>query len=143
MLKLDTDRSVMATRSKHQGRNIRYMPLARAVALFFLLFTVADILLPQYFCREEWQALPAVSTAPVRNNVAGQENTTPPDAPRPDAPVRYEEDCFCCCAHVLLPATLAVTSFLNASRPFLAITLPEASLPTAPHQTIYHPPRLA
>ena len=129
----------MATRSKHQGRNIRRVPLARAIATFFLLFTAGDILLPQYFCPNEWRPLPIAAQQALPGWPVNPD--TLPDAPVPEDSSRHEEDCFCCCAHVLPPALLSLAGRRYASLPSQEIIVPTTALPFAPHQAIYHPPR--
>lgn len=113
----------------------------RVIALFFLLFTAADILLPQYFCAEEWQSLPVAVSQVATIPPVGP--GVPPDAPLPPESAPHEEDCFCCCAHVLPPTTLTLVNLHNAPLPSPIITLPETTLPTAPLQAIYRPPRSA
>jgi hypothetical protein len=118
------------------------MSWARALALFFLLFTAADILLPQYFCPDEWRPLPLA----VQQALAGQPadlSTLPPDAPTPEDSRPHEEDCFCCCAHVLPPALLSAAASPNFLSPAPKIITRKATFPTAPHQPVYHPPRFA
>jgi hypothetical protein len=108
--------------------------LVRALALFFVLFTGADIALPQYFCGgEEVGGLPlgSVATSTSEDSLPGQ---VPDEAP-------HEEDCFCCCAHVLpgLAFIRAATAELRSLEP----PQKHESLPTPPLQLPYHPPRFA
>ena len=120
--------------------------LVRAVALFFVLFTGADIALPQYFCGgEEVGGLPLASvvTSPAeagaeRSAVPEPEDSLPGQVPE-EAP--HEEDCFCCCAHVLpgLAFTRAANAELRSPEP----PQKHQSLPTPPLQLPYHPPRFA
>ncbi len=128
---------------KKYGRSVR------AVAVFFLLFTGADIALPQYFCgEEEIGGLPLTFVTQVPANVeADSENSTAiresqgarPDRPAPEAP--HEEDCFCCCAHVL-PGLYAPT-VAGAELKSPAIAPATDALPSPPLRDAYHPPRFA
>lgn len=127
----------------------RHGRLVRAVALFFVLFTGADIALPQYFCGgEEVGGLPLGSVATSASEAAdpGAERSAVP-SPEDSLPGRvpdeapHEEDCFCCCAHVLpaLAFTRAATAELRSPEP----PQKQQSLPSSPLQLPYHPPRFA
>ncbi len=82
---------------KKHGRAVR------SLAVFFLLFTVADIAMPQYFCDEEVCGLPlklivserVVSDTTAQNLVTSVSSTeeSRPEKPAPEAP--HEEDRFC------------------------------------------------
>ena len=129
----------------------RHGRLVRAVAVFFVLFTVGDIAFPQYFCGEEAGGLPDVV---VRNvpmpttdstrirtelaTLADQQDSRQEQAPD-SAP--HEEDCFCCCAHVL-PST--VVANIGASELRSQSAPPNlVSLQSPPLRGPYHPPRSA
>lgn len=126
----------------------RHARLVRALAVFFLLFTGADIVMPEYFCGQEEQlggiALKAVSPgdarrAPDRDLVASADEDSRSSEPAPEAP--HEEDCFCCCAHVVPAQTLSLVAAPVAVLPPdapVAVTVPSPPLPTA-----YRPPRSA
>ncbi len=127
----------------------RHGRIIRAVALFFVLFTGADIALPQYFCGgEEVGGLPLGSVATFASETAdpGAERSAVP-APADSLPGQvpdeapHEEDCFCCCAHVLpaLAFTRAATAELRSPEP----PQKQQSLPTPSLQLPYHPPRFA
>ena len=127
----------------------RHGRLIRAVSVFFLLFTAADIALPQYFCGgEEVGGLPLshVAAAPAEAADPGTERSSVP-APADSLPGQvpdeapHEEDCFCCCAHVLpaLAFTRAATAELRSPEP----PQKQQSLPSPPLQLLYHPPRSA
>ena len=127
----------------------RHGRLIRAVSVFFLLFTVADIAMPQYFCGgEEVGGLPlgSVATSPSeaadpgteRSAVPEPEDSLPGQVPE-EAP--HEEDCFCCCAHVL--PGLAFTRAANAELRSPGPPQERESLPSPPLRLPYHPPRFA
>ena len=132
------------------GFRKRHGRVLRAVALFFLLYTGADIALPQYFCAGEAAGLPDVavaSTATVADAstvatgsaaVSGAKDSRPG---RPETEVPHEEDCFCCCAHVLTgPAFKVVETTELKSFP---ASLGEHSVLSPPLPLQYHPPRFA
>jgi hypothetical protein len=127
----------------------RHGRLIRAVSIFFLLFTVADIALPQYFCGgEEVGGLPlgSVATSPSEAADPGTEHSAVP-APEDSLPgqvpneVPHEEDCFCCCAHVLpsMAFNASAAGELKTAQP----PLEQESLPSPPLSLQYHPPRFA
>ena len=127
----------------------RHGRLVRALAVFFLLFTGADLTLPQYFCGgEEVGGLPIHrSTVTFASDQSTDTNavassavlSSSSDRPAPEAP--HEEDCFCCCAHVL-PSTV-VADIGAAELKSQAARLGHISLQSPPLRGRYHPPRSA
>lgn len=129
------------------GFRNRHGRLIRAVAVFFLLYTGADLTMPQYFCGEEVGgkslAFFLAERSAQRDGVPTRLTSTP-EAPRPEAPndqTPHDEDCFCCCMHVL--PTLAVTHVGGSE-----IVSPSApreleSSPAPPLGGTFHPPRSA
>lgn len=129
--------------TKRSGR------LARVLVLFFLVYTGADILMPQYFCAgEEVGNLPSQSRVvtpaagaddqPVLAAFASSEDSHREQQPDQEP---HGEDCFCCCAHVL-PGI----SFSNVGGPELkstGATFITGHLPSPPLRGTYHPPRFA
>lgn len=122
----------------------RHARLVRAVAVFFVLFTLCDIALPQYFCGggEEVGGLPLHLSATAE--AGDRSDGFAPEAPSPEqgseqAP--HEEDCFCCCAHVL--AGLAITPVASAELRSQQPPLELSSLPSPTLPLQYHPPRIA
>jgi hypothetical protein len=123
--------------------------LVRAVAVFFLLFTCADLSMPEYFCDEEAGALPVNLTVRQKAgdvatglDLAAAASTTEDALPgAPDSEAPHEEDCFCCCAHVLPAVLVANVGASDAKTPALVLTAD--SLPSPPLQSTYHPPRFA
>lgn len=133
--------SIGSIRRKH-GR------LVRAVAVLFLLYTGADIAMPQYFCGEEVGGLPLASF--LSDRTARLDNTpthltSAPEAPRPndsDGRVPHEdEDCFCCCAHVL--PSLRITPELTSEVKVLTFPAVVESPSSPPLSGTYRPPRFA
>jgi hypothetical protein len=126
----------------------RHGRLVRAVALFFVLFTAGDIALPQYFCGgEEIGGLPLTSV--IASTEVGDSGTDRAAVPAPEAPLPgqdsdqapHEEDCFCCCAHVLpgMAFNTSAAGELRTPQP----PLEQQSLPSPPLSLQYHPPRFA
>ena len=129
------------TISSIRKRRARFV---RAVAVFFVLFTLCDIALPQYFCGggEEVGGLPlhlsATADAGDRSDSLTLEATNPE---QDSEQALHEEDCFCCCAHVL--AGLAITPVASAELKSQQFPLEPGSLPSPPLPLQYHPPRIA
>ena len=120
----------------------RYGRIVRAVALFFVLFTVADITLPQYFCgSEEIGGRTLAATVTPETAGLGADPGTQAPSPGRDSEAPHEEDCFCCCAHVLpgLAVTPVVAAELRSPQPPLGLD----SLPSPPLPLQYHPARFA
>ena len=119
----------------------------RVIAMLFLVYTALDLTMPQ-LCREE-MGIPTIAEttpmvedhsveAPLLSNAAfdceGYEEN-PPSQPHSD------EDCFCCCAHVLPGSAAALVAVPELATSF---ALQEAiGVPSPPLQSPYHPPRFA
>ena len=134
--------------NKEQGRQRRHDYFVRGIALYFILFTFGDIALPQIFCREEPGCLLTERSASVRTSdgtkneavaVSRQSDDSQPSAPSDQAP--HEEDCFCCCGHIVLVAIFADSNALSAES--LLFPVHQDRLPTSPPQNQYRPPRSA
>lgn len=122
----------------------RHARLVRAVAVFFVLFTLCDIGLPQYFCGggEEVGGLPLHLSATAETG--DRSDSFAPEAPsqgQDSEQAPHEEDCFCCCAHVL--AGLAITPVASAELKSQQFPLKLDSLPSPTLPLQYHPPRIA
>ena len=118
------------------------------IALFFVLFTVLDILSP-HLCSED---LGGLTDSPARAaNASAVDEATPSDeaklsiandASQPTQPAvpssTDEEDCFCCCSHVLpgLSFSIAVLHFRSPEA-----DLQQDLLRTPALRALYHPPR--
>lgn len=121
--------------------------LARVIALFFLVYTGADILMPQYFCAGEEggnrpiQAGVLTSRAGASNEPALTAVTASEDSHREQQQDQepHAEDCFCCCAHVLPGITFGVSDTADLR----SLPAPPALdfIPTPPPHATYRPPR--
>ncbi|HZN11272.1 MAG TPA: hypothetical protein VFC61_06330 [Blastocatellia bacterium] len=103
--------------------------LQRGLACFLLVFTFADVtiidLVSPELCGEAAAGWPADADG------------TRPESPAPDV---TDEDCFCCCSHVIPAAHVEIASFnqqptAGAPRHF--------GLPSSPPRDTFHPPRLS
>lgn len=124
--------------------------LHRAVAIFFLIFTftdlvVADMLAPQ-LCSEAAAGLPLgvanidepeiTSTKETGCSVSSERHSSE----RPAEPSDFDEDCFCCCSHII-PSVCISVAVLNSSPQPSDPTI--TSLPSSPLRDTFHPPRLS
>lgn len=116
--------------------------LFQVVALSFLVLTAMDICSPEA-CAEELLGLPAALTHQAEGGcsddgppLAGDAGTESHD---PSAPAHSgEEDCFCCCAHIITVAHFGGMSERAARH--LSAFLP-VTLPTGPPLAPFRPPR--
>lgn len=124
--------------------------LVRGVAVFFLLFTGADLLAPEYFCGEGEIGGATVKRATTVSDTAGSVGETQftaavtSEGSRPDLPpdqTPHEEDCFCCCAHVL--PSLGFGAYGASQKKMLHSPPVSDSFPSPPLRGAYHPPRIA
>lgn len=136
---------MMSGRNSGKSRSRR---LFRATALLFLIYTGVDLVFPQICCEEpvgaattqSFELSGEVKTA-NRSTVASfgtSEETR--NQQGSEVPCR-DEDCFCCCAHVM-PSPLFVEPSAADSNLGKGIR-PRLSIISAPLNTPDHPPRFA
>lgn len=112
----------------------------RGIAIFFLLYTGAEMTAPQY-CSEAFGRITSEISA---SNVTSTPTAVSSHSDKEQQPQRHssgEEDCFCCCAHVLP----AIPDSLNAA-PAMRISLVDlqkSGLASPPLQSPYHPPKVS
>ena len=121
----------------------------RLVAILVLLFASAEIsadIISPGLCCEEFCGLagpytPYVSVVDISldgaDMMSAADDSTHEDS---SSPVPAEEDCFCCCTHILPSLRFAVAEPDAIS---LTSGLANTILPIAPPQSAYHPPRLS
>jgi len=138
---MKTDFTLSSIKKRH-GR------LVRAVAVFFLLFTGADILMPQYFCDDEIRgiSLPTVAAELNTEERSAGDHVLVADSDdsrsrQPSDTEPHEEDCFCCCAHILPSLPFAPAEIFEARQPMAAFV--NDPLPSPPLRGTYHPSRIA
>lgn len=118
--------------------------LGRGVALFFILFTFADLLIPQ-LCKEEMggRSLPVASPTSSPNDSDELSFSAASDRSEQEQSKSSEhsdEDCFCCCSHIV-PGSRFSVDLLELNSPVR--NLADHSLPTSLPNTPFHPPRLS
>jgi hypothetical protein len=120
------------------------------LAIAFFDLAVIDIIAPQ-ICND---GVPAIAGAtPTQNDAEkfdqdalvevaiGVRNSFPQqDSHSESSPASTEEDCFCCCSHILPCFSLDYVTPNTTPRVNIALI---ASLPTPPPQDTFHPPRVA
>jgi hypothetical protein len=120
------------------------------LAIAFFDLAIIDIISPQ-ICYDEFStiagAAPAQNVAETFDQDAavevaiGVRNSLPQqDSHSESSPASTEEDCFCCCSHIL--PCFSVDCITPNTTPRVNIPL-IASLPTPPPQDTFHPPRMA
>ena len=119
----------------------------RVVSLLLLLLCFSDLAIADVFfpgsCEgdSEMPLVRAQSSTTTElhqgiSSLALQQESQP--APAESTPV--EEDCFCCCTHIVPVAFYKFARPLLQTEPIASYPL---SVPTAPHTKLFHPPRLA
>lgn len=117
--------------------------VVRAIAILFLVYTAADLTVPQ-FCAEE-MGIPRFAEASASSNtqrnaaIATGASDSRQD-PTPE-PTHSDEDCFCCCAHVLPGRAPALVSVSELNSVFATVKIIDVVSP--PLQGPYHPPRFS
>lgn len=123
---------------------VRQDYLNRGVALFFILFTFADLLIPQ-LCRGELggRSLPSASATSASKYSDKSSLSIPIGQPQEEQSKNSEhsdEDCFCCCSHIV-PGSHFSVALVELKSP--VTNLADHSLPTSLPNIPFHPPRLS
>ena len=128
--------------------------LFRGIVLLFLVYTGLELAFPQ-FCGEKAIGLLGTSSialatdripsdkvvASVSTSVTRNSQTTLPGLPHEDREMPKDEDCFCCCAHVVPAGIFAGPETVELAS--LASSQHRVAVPTASLLAPYHPPRFA
>ena len=128
-------------------REFRQSQLLRVIAMLFLLHSGVDMLFPQLCNEEELSGASLSSTllsSPNHGEVgkafAAINSNEFPDDQRSD-PQHRDEDCFCCCTHVMPSPVFASPG--DAELVISRGAVHRVFIPSAPSDNPYHPPRLA
>lgn len=127
--------------------------LGRGIALFFILFTFADLSIPE-LCQGELGScsLPSSSQSTSNNqsddlygvhpsarlNLSG--TSEQPQQQQSESGEHAGEDCFCCCSHIV-PGNQFRVALLELKT--LATSPADRFLPTSQPDAPFHPPRLS
>lgn len=115
----------------------------RVIAILFLVYTGADLTVPE-FCVEEMGIQrfdQASSSTRAGSDAAFATNANGSRQDAPSEPTHSDEDCFCCCAHVLPGHGAAPVSISELSPSFARLTVIDVASPSL--KGPYHPPRFA
>ena len=104
---------------------------ARFIVILFLAYAAVDIANPQ-LCNDEFAPSSVLLASQTDNS---QENEQPEHPPAPHS----EDDCFCCCTHVLPGLTTHPNGASDAVSQ--GLTLTPQSVTSAHLMALYHPPR--
>ena len=121
--------------------------LLRVIAMLFLLHSGVDMLFPQLCSDEETFGGSFSSSGVVATNdgEAGKAFAVDGSSEFPDdqrsGPEHRDEDCFCCCTHVMPSPVFASPD--DAELVISTSTVARIFIPSAPSDNPYHPPRLA
>jgi hypothetical protein len=119
---------------------VRPNRLYRAVAVFFLLFTVFD-LTSSWPCPEDGlENSFTQQSAQATQFLASLESPSTDQTDHQPGSNSEEHDCFCCCTH-LAPVEVIRVADLRVTATVIPWNV--TSLPIAPPQKTEHPPRLA
>lgn len=121
---------------------LRSRGLRRSLAILLLMFAVFDLaivdtLFPQ-LCNDEYLSSPSIKSTEAAINESVVITTHDSQPVQDSLPPSTDEDCFCCCSHIVLG--YAVNAVAPLARPSVIISL-DGILPSAPPQDTYHPPR--
>ena len=108
----------------------------------FVDLTVIDLAFPE-LCSDEFKAMAAVVPAQSGDDAIkeARNDSGAIPLPAPDSqPAPSDEDCFCCCSHVLPAPHFDLAALSNRLKPG---ELKTSLLPLAPPRGAFRPPRLS
>ncbi len=117
--------------------------VVRVIAILLLVYTGADLTVPQ-FCSEEMglrKFAEASASTDIRTEAAFATGASESTQDPPSERTHSDEDCFCCCAHVLPGHATAMVAVPELNSGFPALKKIDVASP--PLQGPYHPPRFA
>ena len=109
----------------------------RLVAIFFLLWTMTDLSVPQV-CVADFD-VPASGAGTSNDQPAIAASSQSHDARSSSIPYRQDDDCFCCCCHVM------PSSFVRVERLKAVSCVEREDDHVVPYRSInapFHPPRI-
>jgi hypothetical protein len=109
----------------------------RLVAIFFLLWTMTDLSVPQV-CMADFD-VPAFDAGASNDQPAMTASPQSHDTGSPINPYQQDDDCFCCCCHVM------PSSFVRVERLKPVSCVEREDDNAVPYQSInapFHPPRI-
>lgn len=106
----------------------------KLLACLLLLWTAADMALPIVVCNSETMLSSGDGHAALQISSSRQQGREDSQ----DSKYRYEDDCFCCCSHIVPTPHVNLVAVLDSS-PAQSIVM--ARDPQATPGTLFHPPR--
>lgn len=104
------------------------------LACLLLLWTAVDIALPMVVCNSEAMLSLDGGQALVLSSSSQQESRQDSQ----ESKYGYEDDCFCCCSHIVPTAHVNLVAMLRSAPAEIRIS---TSDPQATPRTLFHPPR--
>lgn len=110
------------------------------LVLFFLLFTFCDIAIPGFCQTDDHKANSSLAaTSQIINFQPETLIGSPVGHHRKNIPNHEDDDCFCCCSHIVLPATeLSFAYWIDHKANLFQLPQSTFTFPIS----IYHPPRV-
>lgn len=103
---------------------------------FLLLWTAVDISLPILVCNSE--AMLSLDVGPGLTLPSSSSSRQESRQDSGESKYRYEDDCFCCCSHIVPTAHVNLVAVLRSAPAQIRLT---SSAPEARPRTLFHPPR--
>lgn len=127
-----------------RGKKRRVFQRATALLLLTLSFAdmaIIDVFLPE-LCEREG-AIVAVADAIIASNKDNAKHLTDASDTKnheSSSPLAVDEDCFCCCSHILPTSHFNFPALSIRSEQVISVM---TFLPTSPPLQLYRPPRIA
>src|SRR5262245_59805930 len=110
----------------------------RFVAIFFLLWTLIDLSVPQV-CTADFDAPAAAAAGASQDQTILEASDQSHDAGSSSVPYQPDDDCFCCCCHVLPSSVVRIERLKAVSS---VERDDECLVAYRPVSTPFHPPRI-
>lgn len=107
----------------------------KLLVCLLLLWTAVDFALPIVVCNSEGNVLADVAGLTL---LSASSSSSPRPANDQDSRFRYEDDCFCCCSHIVPAPHFDLVAVLISAPTDVNLSV---SFPQATPQTLFHPPR--
>ncbi|HEU0177480.1 MAG TPA: hypothetical protein VFV58_24720 [Blastocatellia bacterium] len=121
--------------------------LRRGIAIFLLAMAffdmaIVDLFFPQ-LCGDDQVsilgAIPVESTEKIADEFAATRNQNPQPA-QDSRESGTDEDCFCCCSHIIPSSHVSVAALNCPPQPYDPA---DTSFPSSSPHDVFHPPRLS
>lgn len=106
------------------------------LACLLLLWTAADMALPIVVCNSE--AMLSLDGGPSLGLSSSSSSRQESRQDSQESKYRYEDDCFCCCSHIVPTPHVNLVAVLRSAPAEIRLS---ASDPQVAPRTLFHPPR--